>query len=61
MTARKDSKATRQLQVRFPAETHALLIKMADERLVSAQLIVVRAVQDFLTRLGPIAEDEVLG
>lgn len=42
--------------IRFSAETHAALVKAAEERQVSINWLVNRAVEDFLPRLVPIEE-----
>jgi predicted transcriptional regulator len=43
-------------QVRLPAELHERLRRTAAERQVSANLLVERAVDDYLDRLPPVDE-----
>lgn len=42
--------------IRFPDDLHAQLVQAAQERDVSVNLLVVKAVADFLPRLIPAAE-----
>jgi predicted HicB family RNase H-like nuclease len=42
--------------IRFPEQLHEQLVQAADERDLSVNYIVVRAVQDFLPRLIPANE-----
>ena len=47
------SKATVSTAIRFPPELHEALRLAADERLLSINYLVVKAVEDFLPRLIP--------
>jgi predicted HicB family RNase H-like nuclease len=50
MTARKTT------AVRFPEDLHARLVEAADERDVSVNWLVVKAVESFLARLIPVED-----
>lgn len=52
----KTSKPRTATAIRFPDELHEALVKAAEERDLSVNYLVVRAVQDYLPRLIPADE-----
>ena len=56
MSASKTTKARTATAIRFPEELHDELVRAAEERDLSVNFLVVRAVQDFLPRLIPADE-----
>lgn len=48
--------ATKTLQVRMPASMHERLHAVAEERMVGAQLLVVKAIEKYLEGLEPVGE-----
>lgn len=56
MTARKKARPTTTTAMRFPPELHDALRKAADERNLSVNYLVIKAVEDFLPRLIPASE-----
>lgn len=48
-----------QIQVRVPEELHVRLQRTADERVVSVNLLVTKAIESFLDRLPPMSALEV--
>jgi predicted HicB family RNase H-like nuclease len=55
MTERRES-TRKTTAVRLPESLHAELTKAAEERDVSVNWLVVRAIEDFLPRLLPVDE-----
>lgn len=56
MTATKTPKRRTATAIRFPEGLHDQLVQAAEERDLSVNYLVVRAVQDFLPRLVPAEE-----
>ena len=56
MTADKDTKARTATAIRFPEELHEQLRVAAEERDLSINYLVVKAVEQFLPRLIPAGE-----
>lgn len=52
----KTAKPRTATAIRFPDELHEQLVKAAEERDLSVNYLVVRAVQDYLPRLIPADE-----
>lgn len=56
MASARSPKARTATAVRFPDDVHDQLVRAAEERDLSVNYLVVKAVQDFLPRLIPADE-----
>ena len=56
MAAARKTKQRTATAIRFPDELHDQLVEAADERDLSVNYLVVKAVQEFLPRLIPAEE-----
>ena len=56
MTTTRKTKQRTATAIRFPEELHEQLVQAAEERDLSVNYLVVKAVQDFLPRLIPAEE-----
>lgn len=56
MAVTKTPKARTATAIRFPEELHDELVRAAEERDLSVNYLVVKAVQDYLPRLIPAEE-----
>lgn len=45
-----------QTQVRMPVDLHAQLAAAAEERMLSVNYLITRAIEEYLTRLVPVDE-----